>query len=620
MNGFLCTIGKRKNIPPTFLRLNDNVTIKQNIKIYRNDISNAEIVTFDDGGKVFGFYENESYCCVFSGYLQYPLPGWTVGKPVDSPEQAALFITNLYSEKGVGFLDGVYGHFVVLILNKNTGEIIVTSDNCGNRRLYYKTTDAGVQLSTHLFAIDQENANPINLKEAAFFLSYEFLSECNTIIPEVKYLDSDKIICFSDKLVLDKKIISPLPRLRLITNEDQAIKQLNKKFNAALERQLPSAGKVAVLLGGFDSALIVASLVNLGKEVETFSFRFEDTTYNQAYVEELSALLGCKHNWVDISSEVIDIGLQQFPLSFNQPSSLAHYLIQTNYLVKGLRQKDIKYCFTGDGCDDIFLGYPTVYKRMKIFNIFGILPTYIVRGIRSLLGTLTVEYLLGYGARLLRNIFLILGRKNPARGFVANRIFDEYSLSNLSQVFTEIDENVLEEKLSAIAKTYSALTNVRLAFKGKGMVGTSRCKIEGASLSNGVVIQSPYNDVEFKNYSTHLDDDLLRPPRKEKNRTIGKYVFVEMVRKYQLLPEEMIFQKKASPVTSPVDSWYTRQMRGTVLQLIKEAPFEINVGYLLKIMRPKLVDKYFRKNTLGRYLFQPISLIVTYAGYFSRKT
>lgn len=611
MNGFSCRIGSKHPANSLFSKC------EAQAKIETYNVCGAEIITSSNDGNTFAVVDNSEYFCVISGYLQYPLPEWSAGKPVDSAIVAAKYLLNRFDRKNTDFLYGVHGHFVILIISKKRGDINIATDNCGNRRLFYNTKDE-LQFATHLAALSTTSTSKINRSDTAFFLSYEFLPDHKTILQGVKYLEKDSIAVFSKQLRMEKKRNLVFPPHPEYTDESVVIDKLYTEFFNAVKRQLPSENKVAVLLGGFDSALVAVTLVKLGKQVETFSFEFEDKSYNQAYTEELSALINCRHNWVKITSDVIGLGLKNYHQSFNQPSSLSHYMIQTNHLVKVIKERGFNYCFTGDGCDDIFLGYPTVYNRAKMFERFGHWPTFITDVFRNIIGNQTVENLLGYSGRIARNIFLVLGRKLPVRGFVANRIFDEFSLNNISQEFNKDTEKHTEECLGRVAHEFESLSLVRLAFKGKSMVSTTRNKTEGASISNGVVLQSPYNDVQLKHFAVSISEELLRPTIKKKARHIGKYAFVEMVRKNKLLPEEMIFQKKASPVTSSVDFWFMGALRTDICKYMTNCPFEVREKYIQNMLRTRKLDNYFRKKTLGRYLLQPVSLLSTYSRFFQR--
>ena len=80
----------------------------------------------------------------------------------------------------------------------------------------------------------------------------------------------------------------------------------------------------------------------MGRKVETFSFHFEDASYNQPYVEELAELLGIEHHWVPITPSVIGDRLEVYAEVFNQPVCQPHYVIATEHLCRAIRRQSLR--------------------------------------------------------------------------------------------------------------------------------------------------------------------------------------------------------------------------------------------------------------------------------------
>ena len=69
-------------------------------------------------------------------------------------------------------------------------------------------------------------------------------------------------------------------------------KALHEAFFSALEAQAGSRRRHAVLLGGFDSALVAAGLRRLGHDVDCYTFGFGDPTYEQRNAELMASSIG----------------------------------------------------------------------------------------------------------------------------------------------------------------------------------------------------------------------------------------------------------------------------------------------------------------------------------------
>jgi hypothetical protein len=89
-----------------------------------------------------------------------------------------------------------------------------------------------------------------------------------------------------------------------------------------------------------------------------------------------------------------------------------------------------------------------------------------------------------------------------------------------------------------------------------------------------------------------------------------------MAERSELLPPEIIYQPKASPVTAPVDYWYRGPLRTDLLRLVEDLPFAYDENYVATLLKPKLAEEVFRRyGTIGRYASHAMSLLVTYASF-----
>ena len=91
---------------------------------------------------------------------------------------------------------------------------------------------------------------------------------------------------------------------------------------------------------------------------------------------------------------------------------------------------------------------------------------------------------------------------------------------------------------------------------------------------------------------------------------------MKMAEDFDLLPTEVIYQAKASPVTAPVDSWYMGPLREQLLDLLKGLPFHYDNEYVSALLHPKMAENLYRRNfTIGHYAMHAMSMLVTYASY-----
>lgn len=576
----------------------------------------------DNGGAVLGTAGDAGVGLAYVGSIHHPFPDFGSGSPLDDADRTARALLERYRRFGLEFLDPICGHAAVVIVEPGAGRVVLARAHGSATRLFYRRAGDELSFSTKLadmVALAGDSA-ALDRSLEDFLLGYEFLPGGRTPFQGVLQLLPGRLLEFRRGEVFERAL-SPVPvwgeRYAAVDfrDEPQVIEALYSAFEAAIDDQLPSDPKVGVLLGGLDSALIAARLAARGKEVHTFSFQYDDGSYNQAFVEELSARYGTHHHWVPITPRVMEEGLTRYAQRFNQVVGQAHYVIASAEVCRAARQAGLRHCLTGDGCDGLFLGYPTVHFRAKLIKSLSRVAPLLEKPLDAVTGSEFLEKRIGHPYRIARNVGRVLKRPMPARGHVAACTLDGDALRFLRKDAPP-QERDPEAILLDLAKGLEHVGDIRLAYFGKGRVGLNSAKLDGASTFGGVTLNSPYLHPGMAMVAQAIPDELSRPDRKTKSRATGKYAFMQMVEQKRLLPSEMIYQRKRSPVTSPVDHWYWGSLRSFMLARLEKLPFEVDRDYVESLVTPKLPELLFRTQVgISHFATQAICLLVTYASY-----
>lgn len=564
---------------------------------------------------------------LFLGTFTRNQPGWSGSTSMDAPDEFAAYLLNRYCEKAMDFLEEVHGTFSMAICDGSRDRFLLVTDHSGIHKWFIKQDDQGVAFSSKLTLL-AEIAEGLALDRTyeEFLLGYEVIPFGHTFYQNIEILPAGTVLMLergkASRKTLPKpgRFASPWSRQEMeAKSEAELTDKLYEILLAALEDQVTQKDEVAVLLGGFDSSLIAAMLARLGKKVSTFSFYFSSETFNQPFTEKLAEVVGNAHHWIEITPDVIQEGLSQFANHFNQVASQPHYLIQTRYLCERARDYGFSQALTGDGCDGAFLGYPTVHRRYRLIRALQAIPRPILRMLQRLSGSRFLEDRLGHPYRLAGNVLTILQRSMPARGHIASRILGPESLAHLRKGPAPPNQPDPEALLRELAQGLEDMPPVRLAYHGKGMVGLNKAKLDGSSSVTGLTLQSPFMHPSLNAFASALPESLLRPGEKSKHSNFGKYILMKMAQVKNLLPEEIIYQKKRSPVCAPVDTWYLNQLRPFLMQEFSNLPFETNPAYLDRLVSDKFTERLFRKYiAIDHLALHAAAILVTYA-QFSKK-
>ena len=592
-------------------------------ELHTVDTGTSKTAYLKNNGCVLGYAQSSRNSLLLLGGIIKPLPGWTRGSPLDDPDATAAFLLDLYLRCGMSFLHGIQGQYAIVINDDDNERLLLASDPGGMRTFYINAGKERLIFSTSLSVAATliPDGPQIDREWEDFFLIYGFYPFGHTPFRGVSAMPAGTLLEWKKGQRKLHQIEGGNPwnddqDISGCTREQDAINKLHDAFLAALEDQTASTGNAAVLLGGVDSALVAAGLQRLGKQVETFSFEYTDSDYNQPYTADLAGYLNIRHNWIPITHETIGNGLASFQNQFNAPTNWPNYVIQTKVVCDEIMNRGFNYVYSGDGCDTVFLGYPGTHKRTSLLASMPTIPAWLAASLLRLTAIRIFERKAGHPYRVLLNIVRSLARKMPERCHVTLRIFDEISLDQLRNDTRPHQAMELEEILRKLAEPVGNLTTERLGYHGKSLISPNKNKIVGSSDCSGVVINSPYMHNGFKVMAAGLPDTLSRPKEKTAAVVTGKYILLRMAEEKKLLPHEVIYQKKLAAVAAPIDAWYFDPLKHGILTMLKNLPFQANQEYIDALLTDKLAERIYRNHISPSMVTSDgISLLATYASY-----
>ncbi len=578
-----------------------------------------------DMGKIFGRDSRENVSLLYLGSIHKPVTGWGPGSPLDDPDKTARLLLDRYLLNRDGFLDGLQGQYAIVVCDKNTGTRWLASDPGGMRSIYYRADQQCLIFSTNLASVARLSADGpvIDRQWEDFFLIYGFYPWRHTPYENITMLAPGTLLEWKAGEIRTWPIKGGNPwehadigNIPDEATEQETVNKLYDAFMTALEDQAASSDRAAVLLGGVDSALVAAGLCRLGKQVETFSFQYAESRYNQPHTDTVAQYLGIEHHWVAVTAEDIALGLENFSNDFNAPTNWPNYVIQTKIVCDAIRRRGHYYCYSGDGCDTIFLGYPGTHRRTALLSNLPVLPGRLVDALVWLFAIQLLERKIGHPYRVILNIIRSLRRKMPESSHVTLRIFDEISLDQLRMDALPEQAMDIESILCKLAAPLEGMTAERLGYHGKGLISPNKNKIIGSSDNTGIVINSPYMHAGLKSLAMNMKDTLSRPREKTVAAVTGKYILLKMAEDKKLLPREAIYQKKLAAVAAPVDAWYMGPLKGRMINILQDLPFQANAKYLDSLFDDKLAERIYREHiSPSEVTSDGISLLATYASF-----
>ncbi len=512
----------------------------------------------------------------------------------------------------------ITGRFQMYVVDRQSGDYWVVTDRQGSAEVFTATEGGRSVVASSLSALGRGGV-PLCLNRSAedFLLTYGFVPPPETILDGVMRVPSGTIVIGRGaSLRLESRPAVGGAKVDIPADTDAAIEALGRGFDAAIEALLPEAKKVAVFLGGFDSALVAAALAAKGRDVHTYTFRYADARYNQPFAEELAAHIGGEHHWVDITPEAIADGLERFGHEVNAPTNWPAYVIQTRLVAEQMASAGHAVGFSGDGCDNLFFGYPLTYRRGQVVGHLSRLPDRLLGAGRRVAAQRQIRRFVGRPAVVASGLLANAQLSDPARSYLTFRILDSASLDDIRGGERIDDARDPEVWAADLAAPFAGLDPVQLSYQGKKTLTPSAMKMTAAGDVAGVSIVSPYQHPAMSSVAKALPTDLLRPTDGRAS-SVGKWALVQMAERRGLLPPEVIHQPKLAAADAPIDEWYPNDLRSAIETEVSALPFAVSAVELDAMFTASPAERLWARAISGETsnvvnLYHDLSLLATY--------
>jgi asparagine synthase (glutamine-hydrolysing) len=277
-------------------------------------------------------------------------------------------VLKAYTEWGLDFVDHLIGMFAVVIVERDSGRVVLARDRLGIKPLYVAETPGALRFASTLPALlagggVDTTIDPVAL---AHYLSFHsIVPPPRTILRGVSKLPPATVrVVEPDGTVRDRRFWSPDFTRHADRADWSALdwqEALLGSLTTAVERRMVADVPVGVLLsGGLDSSLVVALLAHQGQQgLSTFSIGFESVGGREGdefrYSDVVAAEFGTDHHQIRISTADLVPPLEGAVRSMSEPM-VSHDCVAF-YLLSEAVAKHLKVVQSGQGADEILGGY-----------------------------------------------------------------------------------------------------------------------------------------------------------------------------------------------------------------------------------------------------------------------
>jgi asparagine synthase (glutamine-hydrolysing) len=266
-----------------------------------------------------------------------------------------------YEEDGAACLDRLRGMFAVALWDSTQRSLLLAVDRFGIKPLYYSVTPERIVFASELKCllraglVDRE----LDFDALAEYFTFNYVPPPATIFNGVHKLAPGSLLRWTPGGAAVVRQYWELPRARVDDSRGPAeTRQLLRSALAdAVRSHLVSDVPVgAFLSGGIDSSIVVALMSEATDRVRTFSIGFSDPRYSELDRARIVAQhYGTEHHEAILEPDAVDL-LPRLVGGFDEPFADPSAL--PTYYVSKLARESVKVALSGDGGDELFLGYP----------------------------------------------------------------------------------------------------------------------------------------------------------------------------------------------------------------------------------------------------------------------
>ena len=278
---------------------------------------------------------------------------------------------------GVDFVHKLNGMFAIAIYDKAENSLFIFRDRVGIKPLYYYWDGQNFAFASELKALKQSgfirkniSANPVAINE---YLHLGYVPEPHSIYQNIYKFPSGSFAKINKDGLEIKSFWTIEDKIKphSLNNEQEAFCQLKELLVSSVKYRMISDVPFGTFLsGGIDSSLVTAIAQSLSAEpVKTFNIRFAESAFDESpYARAIAAYLGTNHHEYTVTEkdaiELIPVILDIYDEPYADSSAIP------TLLVSKMARQNVTMTLSGDGGDELFMGYGAYNWAQRLKNPF----------------------------------------------------------------------------------------------------------------------------------------------------------------------------------------------------------------------------------------------------------
>lgn len=480
----------------------------------------------------------------------------------------------------------IEGMFAFGLWDNRKKTLYLVRDRLGVKPLAFAVRDGELAFASTVRALKSAGyGGDLDRRGVAEYLEFGFLTDNFSIYENIEKLPAATILEWRDgKISTENYWDLPTEKNEKISFEE-AVEETEQLFLQAIEKRLQADVPIGALLsGGIDSSLVCWAIAKLGGDVTAFTVGVPNDEWDESSTAiQTAKSLGIKHQILEMTGEK-PFDIDALTKAFAEPFACASALGLLDISKKVAENATV--LLTGDGGDDVFLGYPEHLHFWTAEQIADRTPLAVSGVLRKSINVLPKRGVLKRANSFLNYSFGGLGAITQARDG-----FPVYERNNL------LGERLRDYRISHREIPPTSGRNLLSKFleydRETRFVGEYLPKVDGATMFYGLEARSPFLDTTLWEFAARLPFSL-----RMRGRTL-KAVLREIVRR-RISPELAAAKKQGFGV--PVQRWLTGEWKRPFVEMMSESVIE-KEGWIKSENVIKMLEGAEKQNWSPRQLW-----------------
>lgn len=491
-------------------------------------------------------------------------------------------LIRLYQKYDTSFLNKLNGMFSFCLYDMKKNRYFCARDRYGKKPFFYYFKEKKFIFSSSIQSIIKILGFTPSLNKVALsqYMQYFVPLEENTFYKDINALESSTYMLFDEKEIIKRRYYK-INTYKKVKSEKEALEGIENLLFKSVESRLVSDVEVGTLLsGGIDSSLISALYTKISnKRVNTFSIGYDEyKNYCELdFAKIASTHINSNHTPVTIGKKDFIEYLEDSFDALEEPHGDSA-AIPLNILTRKIHNSGIKTVLSGEGSDELFLGYDNYAKFLKYYDFEKSLSSSQYDFLDTIIGAL---------------------QNNTKESEYLRRIIKKQNLYNsFGEIFTDIQRKKLFKKLPTFKSDtpkkdpvdWMSYVDLK-TWLGEALLS----KVDRISMGNSLEVRTPFLDYRLVDYVFSIESSI-------KVGDTNKYLLKKIASKY--IPDSIINRTKKG-FNSPFNEWLHEEYKDSVLTLILEVNKESNLfneEYLKKIYELSKTRK-FKQHLWSLFVF-----------------